>query len=238
MIMRLLKLGSVMCVFSLALTPVFAGDNDAKKEYKTPTPEELVQRYDKNGDGKLSRSEKKKAVKGERVRRFDADGNGKLDSKEKRKMKNVLTKEARLEKEVDSYMKRLDVITRDGLIDDEEQERASKMGRKGRRAWGGGDSMRWLRDADKNDDGDIDRKELREALKAKDNNDEGDWRKKAKDWKKNRDEREKREREEREKRKKDGDKKDGDKKDGDKKDGDKKEGDKKEGDKKDTGNSP
>ncbi|MDF1667177.1 MAG: hypothetical protein P1V97_35865, partial [Planctomycetota bacterium] len=79
--MRFLKLGTFLGVLSLALAPAFAGDDDS--EYTTPSPEELVRRYDKNGDGKLSSSEKRAAKKGETIRRFDLDGDGKISSSEK-----------------------------------------------------------------------------------------------------------------------------------------------------------
>lgn len=209
--MRFLKFGAFVGILALSLAPAFAGDGD--EEYKEPSPEELLRRYDKNGNGKLSSSEKRAAVKGERLRRFDLDKDGKLDSTEKRKMKRALAKEAEFEKEVSRYFKLYDVIKKDGVIDGDELDRAEKVSKKSRRRWGSWGGIEWIEDADTNDDELVTRKELRVALKKR--------KAKADAWRKGRD------------RGRGGDKKDGDKK----KEGDKK----KDGDKKgddDTGNSP
>lgn len=215
--MRFLKFGAFVGVLSLALAPAFAGDGDG--EYKEPTPEELLRRYDKNGNGKLSSSEKRAAVKGERIRRFDLNKDGKLDSTEKRKMKRELAKEAEFEKEVSRYFKLYDVIKKDGVIDGDELDRAEKVSKKGRGRWGGGrggwGGIEWIEDADTNDDALVTRKELAAALKKRKARADA-WRKGGMG------------------RGRGGDKKDGDKK----KEGDKKkDGDKKGGDD-DTGNSP
>jgi Ca2+-binding EF-hand superfamily protein len=242
--MKLLKFGILVCLLSMPLTATFAQDQkDEDKGYTAPSPEELIKRYDKNGNGKLSRSEKKAAVKGENIRRFDLNGDGKLNSKEKKRAKTALRREAEFEREVDKTLRRWDV-NKDKVIDEDEVDRMEKVSRggkgRGRGGWGGWNPNSWVEGADKDNDGEIDRKELREALKANDKKSD-DWRKNGKDWRKKEEERRRKEKEDDKKDgdKKDGDKKDGDKKDGDKKDGDKKDGDKKDGDKKDdTGNSP
>lgn len=80
----------------LGLSTSFAEDSKkGDKEGKRPSKEEMLKKFDTDGDGKLSETEKaaakafKEANKGNRpskeeiLKKFDADGDGKLSETEK-----------------------------------------------------------------------------------------------------------------------------------------------------------
>ena len=73
----------------------------AKSEAPKQTPAHLVQKFDKDGDGKLNKTERKALKRMREGRRkwknsFDTNGDGKLDKKEKKAFK--LAKKKRLER--------------------------------------------------------------------------------------------------------------------------------------------
>ncbi len=76
--------------------------------------ERLIKQFDKDGDGKLSESEKTaaKAAMDERIKRLDTDGDGKLSEKERKAGREQM-------------MKKLDTDG-DGKISDEERKAAGR----------------------------------------------------------------------------------------------------------------
>lgn len=88
-------------LFSILLSVTLASGSFAEEAGKTAQPtrkaarQELIKKYDKDGDGKLSKAEKKalqKDRRAEMVKRFDTDGDGKLSNSERETMRETLKK--------------------------------------------------------------------------------------------------------------------------------------------------
>lgn len=99
--------------------------------------EDMIDEFDEDGDGKLSKEERKTAMttlKARLIEKYDEDGDGKL-SNEERKTARKAAREAFKQKMLDKYD-----TDGDGKLDDDEKEAmkaAMKKRRKGRKGKGG-----------------------------------------------------------------------------------------------------
>ncbi len=74
-----------------------AAASDAKADHKQRKQEMMLKRYDKDGDGELSKSEKKAARKDKKkmVEKYDADGDGELSDEERSQARKGMKEEFR-----------------------------------------------------------------------------------------------------------------------------------------------
>ena len=138
--------------------------------------EELIRRFDKNGDGKLDEEEKaaaKEALRmegggrgpggpdGEKrrtelLKRFDKNGDGKLDDEERAEMekaRQLIQRNGGMDRFRQEILKRFDK-NGDGVLDESERAEARKF------------RLEMIKKFDKNGDGKLDDEERAEALKA------------------------------------------------------------------------
>jgi len=138
--------------------------------------EELIKRFDKNGDGKLDEEEKaaaKEAMKmegggrgpggaegekrrAELLKRFDKNGDGKLDDEERAEMekaRQLIQRNGGMDRFRQEILKRFDK-NGDGVLDDAERAEAQKF------------RQEMIRKFDRNGDGKLDDEERAEALKS------------------------------------------------------------------------
>ena|SRR6059036_518753 len=76
---------TLVIALSLCVTGVIAFGADADKKDK-PARSKLLEKYDKNGDGKLDQSEReaiRKDKEAEALKKYDKNGDGKLDKSER-----------------------------------------------------------------------------------------------------------------------------------------------------------
>ena len=93
------KISGTLLFVSFALC-LFAAPNGKKKSAGGgkgfPNREEMIKRFDKDGDGKLNEEERaavRKEMKGRKddlLKKFDADGDGKLSDKEREAIRKQL----------------------------------------------------------------------------------------------------------------------------------------------------
>jgi Ca2+-binding EF-hand superfamily protein len=121
----------------------FAGH--ARAEDDRPDPDEIVDRYDKNDDGKLDPSELK-AARAERrakaMKEADLDGDGKVTAEERQKIAKQ------------HFLDRFDAND-DGVVDESEKEAARKAARERQ--------QKALEKYDANKDGQLDKAEREKA---------------------------------------------------------------------------
>jgi hypothetical protein len=83
-----LKLITVFAVLvGLAVASGTPEDEEGKKDRKHPGIKQWIEKFDKDGDGKLSTEERKaagEARKAEFLKKFDKDGDGKISAEEKK----------------------------------------------------------------------------------------------------------------------------------------------------------
>jgi len=83
------KLFLLGLIFGLSATFTQADDGDKKPQQnpaKNVSRDDIIKKYDKNGDGKLDKDEREAARKerqAERLKKYDKNGNGKLDEDER-----------------------------------------------------------------------------------------------------------------------------------------------------------
>lgn len=68
----------------------------AKRERRNRVSDEVLKKYDKNGDGKLDESERqamREDLKKDRLKKYDKNGDGKLDEQERAAMREDLKKQ-------------------------------------------------------------------------------------------------------------------------------------------------
>src|SRR5687767_5561865 len=88
----------LILTLGVALLGLVSANAQEKKEGKRSIPPEILEKYDKNKDGKLDDSEKEAAKKGreerqkEMLKKFDKDGDGKLSDSEKEAAKEEFKK--------------------------------------------------------------------------------------------------------------------------------------------------
>ena len=79
---------TLVIALSLCLTGVFAfaADGEKKAEKRENPRAKMLEKYDKNGDGKLDQSEReawRKDREAETIKKHDKNGDGKLDQSER-----------------------------------------------------------------------------------------------------------------------------------------------------------
>lgn len=79
---------TLVIALSLGLTGVFAfaADGEKKAEKRENPRAKMIEKYDKNGDGKLDQSEReawRKDREAETTKKYDKNGDGKLDQSER-----------------------------------------------------------------------------------------------------------------------------------------------------------
>ena len=131
----------ITCAIATAEPPKGEGKKGARGAGPRPVPQpsaEMIKKYDKDGDGKLSQEERKAAMEGRRaemMKKYDKDGDGKL-SQEERKA-SMADRRAEMMKKFDK--------DGDGKLSEEERAAARKsMGarRGGARGAGKGEDGR------------------------------------------------------------------------------------------------
>jgi len=105
-------------------------DGSKKRNSRRNLPPQIVKEYDKDGDGKLSKEERKEAraaMKAKALAEFDKDGDGKLNAEERK-----AAKESRAKKRKERMLKKFDKDG-DGKLSKEEREtmRAESKNRRG-----------------------------------------------------------------------------------------------------------
>lgn len=96
-ILRAALLG--LALFASAAALRAEGSDKPEKKAEKPVPAEVMKKYDKDGDGKLSPEEKaawkadREAEKQAMLEKYDKDGDGKLNEEEKAAMKADRSKE-------------------------------------------------------------------------------------------------------------------------------------------------
>jgi hypothetical protein len=127
-------------VASALLSAVFAqaperedGPPPERRGPHGPPPKEILEKFDKDGDGKLNEEEREamhKAMKArheeEMLKRFDKDGDGKLSEEERKAMEEERKK--RMGEREKELLKRFDK-NGDGILDEEEKKAAREARR-------------------------------------------------------------------------------------------------------------
>ncbi len=126
---------------------------DGPRHPDRPLPREIIEKFDKDGDGKLNEDERaaaKEAMKGREeefkkkmLEKFDKDGNGELSEEEKEEMKKAMWKERAKQFDKDG----------DGELNEEEKEAMKKAMKEheNRGGPGGPDKKRDHKDGDHKD---------------------------------------------------------------------------------------
>ena len=73
-------------IIGLAFVDAFAADGEKKAEKRENPRAKMIEKYDKNGDGKLDQSEReawRKDREAETTKKYDKNGDGKLDQSER-----------------------------------------------------------------------------------------------------------------------------------------------------------
>ena len=129
---------------SLAAAPRGGDGAKPERERRGPPPE-IIERFDKDGDGKLNREERKAAMQARRERagqmrkkmleKFDSNGDGKLDETEREAMREAMKakREEMLEKHDTDGDGRLSPEERQAAIDAGEKIPPRPMRRPGAR---------------------------------------------------------------------------------------------------------
>lgn len=163
--MNLNRIAVLACLLGFAGYTI--AKDEPKKERKPLDRQEIIKKYDKDGDGKLNDEEKQNALKEfrkgrpdqpnkeELLKKYDANKNGQLDPEEKEKARKELG--ARAGRSREELLKKFDKDG-DGKLSDAEREAARKETRKG--ASVPPDVLKKY-DADK--DGKLSREEMRKA---------------------------------------------------------------------------
>ena len=141
-----------------------------------PNREEIIKKFDKDGDGKLNEDERAEARKAwqarsgggrwaEIIKKYDKDGDGKLSDEEKAEAKKA--RRARAGDRRAEFMKKHDTDG-DGQLSDEEQAAARKAmaERRGGGEGRGGRRAEIIKKFDKDGDGKLSDEERAEARKA------------------------------------------------------------------------
>ena len=77
---------SLLFAFAISIAGLVSQAADKEKKPDRPRPGTLLERYDKNKNGKLDQDERealRKDREADRIKRFDKNGDGKLDEQER-----------------------------------------------------------------------------------------------------------------------------------------------------------
>lgn len=120
------------CAIANAEPPKGEGKPKGPREGGRPVPKELLEKFDKDGDGKLSAEERKAAMEArqaEMLAKFDKDGDGKLNEEERK---------AAMEARKAEMMKKFDKDGDGELSKEERAEMMKNMPKRGERPGGQG----------------------------------------------------------------------------------------------------
>ena len=89
---------TVLLVLAFSMSGLLAQAADNQKKPDAPRRENVLEKYDKNKDGKLDQEEReayRKDRMAERIKRYDKNGDGKLDEKEEQAARDEIRKQRR-----------------------------------------------------------------------------------------------------------------------------------------------